>query len=453
MRESIQRQGDRARHVTVLVMTLGLLLWQVGNAQAAPRVQITVDDAVVNEGNAITFRVEMTDPPATPNIIPVSVEIWNTGAGANPVRLEFGDMGHHRLWFTQGRERHALSVRSTRQAGTNTANTVTARVESSHRFSITGSATVTAQAVDHASPALNVAAASQAVTIKEGAAAQIVIELDDIAQRDIDVNVRTEVTTGIGNHYPEIQEGHIGMRTVRIHRGRRQALVPLFARDDNVVNNGKAVTLTLLTGTGYTLGTDSTVVITIQADTVTNPNHTPPEGADSAILRWERCAEDVLVNEGDGTISMTAVIEGTVQSTWSFKAVEAERVEPELHQGNARHRHRVEHRNGRPRSRIGSDTHQGPGRHHQRRRDRERRVIRIRAGSERAGAPEHSGRRKLQCEGPADQRRRHGEHHRGVESTTGGRRQQDPLQSEGRQPHKRQLPDPVRDQSARTGKR
>ena len=318
-----QRQGNGARRTAMFAMTLGLLLWQVGNAQAAPRVQITVDDAVVNEGNTITFRVEMTDPPVTPNIIPVSVQISSTGAGANPVRLEFGDSGHHRLWFTEGRERHAISVRTKQQAGTNTTTTVTARVKTSRHFTITGSATVTAQAVDHASPTVNVGASSRAVTIKEGTAVQIGIELDDIAQSDIDVNVRTEVTTGIGNHYPEIQEGHIGMRTVRIHRGSRQAPMALFVRDDNVVNDGKAVTLTLLAGTGYTLGTDNTAVITIDPDTVTNANLTPPEGADTAILRWERCEEDVLVNEGDGRVSVTAVVEGRVQTTWSFKAIEA----------------------------------------------------------------------------------------------------------------------------------
>ena len=323
MSKSTQRRSNGAGRAAVLAMTLGLLLWRVGSAQAAPQVEISVDDAQVNEGNSVTFRVEMTDPPATPNIIPVSVQIWSSGAGTNPVPVEISDMGHHRLWFTEGVERHSLTVRTTQQAGTNTATTISAQVQSSHHFTITGNATVTAQAVNHAAPTLNVAADSEAVTIKEGTAAQIVIELDDAAKSDIDVNLKTEVTTGVDNHYPEIQEGQLGMRTVRIHRGNRRAFVPLFARDDNVVNHGKAVTLTLLTGTGYTLGSDSTAVITIQADTVTNQSHTPPEGADTAILRWERCAEDVLANEDDGTVSVTAVVEGTIQSTWSFKAIEA----------------------------------------------------------------------------------------------------------------------------------
>ena len=56
MSESIRRQGNRACRATALAMTFGLLLWQVGSAQAAPRVQISVDDAQVNEGNTITYR-------------------------------------------------------------------------------------------------------------------------------------------------------------------------------------------------------------------------------------------------------------------------------------------------------------------------------------------------------------------------------------------------------------
>ena len=322
MINSTQRRRNGAGRIAVLAMALGLLLSHAGGAQAAPAVEISVDDALVNEGNSVTFQVAMTETPATPEIIPVSIQIWRTATGANPVPVEFSDLGHHRLWFTEGRERHSLTVRTTQQSATNTTSTISAQVQSSHHFTITGNATVTAQAVNHASPAVNIAGASQAVTIKEGSAAQIAIELNDAAKSDIDVNFKTEVTTGAGNHYPEIQEGQLGMRTVRIHRGSRRASAPVFARDDNVVNQGKAVTLTLLTGTGYTLGSDSIAVITIQADTVTNPSDTPPQGADSAVLRWERCSEDVLVNEDDGTVSVTAVIEGTVQSTWSFKAIE-----------------------------------------------------------------------------------------------------------------------------------
>ena len=323
MNKWTQRQGNGASRAAMLAMALWLLLCQTAGAQAAPRVEISVDDALVNEGNSVTFRVEMTDTPPTPAIIPVSVQIWSTGAGASRVPVEFSDMGHHRLWFTEGVERHSLTVRTTQQAATNTTSTISAQVQSSHHFTITGDATITAQVVNHAAPTVSVADASQAVTIKEGGIAQIVIELDDAAKSDIDVNFKTEVTTGAGNHYPEIQEGQLGMRTVRIHRGSRRAFAPLFARDDSVVNHGKAVTLTLLTGTGYTVGTGSTALITIQADTVADPNHTPPEGADTAILRWDRCGEDVLVNEGDGTVSVTAVIEGNAQFAWSFKAVEA----------------------------------------------------------------------------------------------------------------------------------
>ena len=319
-----RHQDNRAHRATVLVMTLGLLFWQVGGAQAAPRVEISVDDAQVNEGNTITYRVEMTEPPATPEVIPVSVQIWSTAAGANPVRVEMGDMGHHRLWFTEGVERHTLTVRTRRQAATNATSTVKARVESSNRFSITGAATVTAQAVDHASPALSVAAESRSVRTNEGEAAQIVVELDDAAQSDIDVNVKTEVVTGASSHYPEIQEGHIGMRTVRIHRGTRQAFVPLFVRDDNVVNHEKSVSLTVLAGTGYTVGTNNTAQIAIQGDTVADANHTLPAGADTAVLRWEGCGEDALVNEADGSFSLTALVEGTVEPSWSFKAIRSQ---------------------------------------------------------------------------------------------------------------------------------
>ena len=323
MNESTQRQGTGAGRGTVFAITVAALMWTMGAAQARPQVEISVDDAQVREGNSATFRVEMTDPPAIPNIIPVSVQIWKTETGANPVPVERFDLGHHRLWFTEGRERHSLTVRTTAQAAVNTTTTISAELRSSRHFNIMGNATATGQAVDHTAPTLNVAVDSQEVTIKEGTAAQIVIELDDTAKSDIDVNLKTEVTIGDGSHYPEIQESQLGMRTVRIYRGTRRAFVPLFVRNDNVVNDGKTVTLTLLAGTKYTLGSDSTAVITIQADTVENENHTPPDGADAATLRWDRCGEDVLVNEGDGTVSVTAIVEGRVQTTWAFKARKA----------------------------------------------------------------------------------------------------------------------------------
>ena len=65
----------------------------------------------------------MTDPPPTPQLIPVSVQIWSTTGGTNPVQVEMGDMGHHRLWFTEGVERHAFTVRTTREATTNATST------------------------------------------------------------------------------------------------------------------------------------------------------------------------------------------------------------------------------------------------------------------------------------------------------------------------------------------
>ena len=313
-----RHQDNRAHRATVLVMTLGLLFWQVGGAQAAPRVEISVDDAQVNEGNTITYRVEMTEPPATPDVIPVSVQIWSTAAGANPVRVEMGDMGHHRLWFTEGVERHTLTVRTRRQAATNATSTVKARVESSNRFSITGDATVTAQAVDHAPPSVEAGAGTRSLTMVEGETAQFVIELDDAAQSDLDVNVRTQVTSGAANHYPRLHPSHIGTRTVVIRRGSRRAFVPVTAYDDNAVNHDKVVSLTLLAGTGYTVGSNSTSEATFRGDIVATTSEGLREGADTARVLWNDCGRDALVNEAGGAVRFTVDVEGGIEAQWTF---------------------------------------------------------------------------------------------------------------------------------------
>ena len=396
-----RHQDNRAHRATVLVMTLGLLFWQVGGAQAAPRVEISVDDAQVNEGNTITYRVEMTEPPATPDVIPVSVQIWSTAAGANPVRVEMGDMGHHRLWFTEGVERHTLTVRTRRQAATNATSTVNARVESSNRFSITGDATVTAQAVDHAPPSVEAGAGTRSLTMVEGETAQFVIELDDAAQSDLDVNVRTQVTSGAANHYPRLHPSHIGTRTVVIRRGSRRAFVPVTAYDDNAVNHDKVVSLTLLAGTGYTVGSNSTSEATFHTGTSSRrrargfAKERTPQGAVER-LRPRRA--------GERSRRRRAVHGGRRRRDRSAVDLHSEQEHgDQIHSRGGEGLRRDEHGRDLHDGAIGQeqDLQRGDG---QRRGHRRRGEVRAGARRERADQQEHPGRRKLQRESGPDQR-------------------------------------------------
>ena len=311
-----RRKG--ARTTAILAIAMGLGWWTPGNSLARPQIEISVDDAQINEGNTITYRVEMTNAPPTPAIIPVSVQIWSDTSGTNPVRINMGGLGHHRLWFTEGVERHALSVRTTREAGANTTSTVTARVTSSTRFTITGNASVSATVTDHAEPGAEVGAATRAVTVNEGEAAQLIIELNDTAQADLSVNVRTEVTTGAANHYPRLHRAHIGTRTVLVRRGQRRALVPVASYDDNVVNHDKTVTLTVLAGTGYTVASDNTGTATFVGDIVASATDVRRQGADTTTVLWDSCGRDTVMNEGGNAAQFTVEVEGSVDAQWTF---------------------------------------------------------------------------------------------------------------------------------------
>ena len=318
MNEARPHRRNGLRGAIMLAMATGLGSLTPGNALAKPQIEISVDDAQINEGNSITYRVEMTNPPPTPEIIPVSVQIWSAATGTNPVPVNIGDMGHHRLWFTEGVERHALSVRTTRDTATNATTTVTAKITSSARFTISGGASVGAAVTDHSEPVVEVGAGTRTVTVNEGETAQLIVELDDTAQADLNVNIRTEVTAGAGSHYPRLHPSHIGTRTVLVRRGQRRAFVPVASHDDNAVNGDKTVTLTVLAGTGYTVASDNAGTATFLGDIAASATDARRQGADTTTVRWAGCGRDRVMNEGGNAAQLTVEVEGSVDAQWTF---------------------------------------------------------------------------------------------------------------------------------------
>ena len=315
----MNRAGKHTGQAAVLAIALGMV---TGQAAAAPTVRLSVDDAQVNEGNTITYWVEMNDAPRAPRFIGATVRIGASNPGVNPVQVDTRDLGDHRLWFTEGIERQAVTVRTRRDAAANATNTVTAQVLASSGFTINANASLSVQVMDHAPPTVSVTARSRTVTMREGEYTQIGIELDDRAQSVIAVNVRTELVTGMDNRYPEIQEGHIGLRTVRIYPGSRQGFLPVLSRDNDVVNDDKEVRVTVVAGTGYAVGSENTAEVMIRGDLARSDGGQLREGADTAVLRWKECGPDALAEESEGGVSLTAVLEGRVEADWSFQLIE-----------------------------------------------------------------------------------------------------------------------------------
>ena len=317
----MNRASKHTGQAAVLALALGTLALGMGTGQgaAAPTVSLSVDDEQVNEGNTITYWVEMNDAPRAPGFIGATVRIGASNPGVNPVQVDTRDLGDHRFWFTEGIERQAVTVRTTRDAATNATNTVTAQVLASSEFSINTDASVSVEVMDHAPPTVSVTATSRTVTMREGEYTQIGIELDDRAQGVIAINVHTELVTGMNNRYPEIQEGHIGLRTVRIYPGSRQGFLPVLSRDNDVVNDDKEVSVTVVAGTGYAVGSENTAEVMIRGDLAGSDGEQLREGADTAVLRWKECGRDALAEESEGGVSLTAVLEGKVEADWSLQ--------------------------------------------------------------------------------------------------------------------------------------
>ena len=316
MGQAKRSKGSHAWGATVLAVTLGILSGQVGNAQTAPSIQISVDDAQVSEGTTVEYHVRMANPPAPPGITGVTVRVSTDPLGASPVTIDARDVRDHRLWFTQGVEHHVIAVRTTRSAATNTSTTVTAQTLSDSRFTIDGPSVVSATVTDYAVPVVNVDASTRTLSVDEGAVAQFVLTLDDEAQSAFDINFTTEITDGANWFHPTINAGHLGARTVRVAQGQRSATVAVSSYDNEAVNHDKTVTLTVAPGTGYTVGGEPTATAVFRGDFVASPTDSLRPGADTATLRWSGCGEDYLVEEG-GTARVAFSVDRIVEADWS----------------------------------------------------------------------------------------------------------------------------------------
>ena len=323
--------GLRKMLQTACIAVAGTIAFQTApaGAQNLPMITVSVDDAQVNEGATIRYRFEITGLPPSPEIdltghrpapeiVGATVRVTATSSGSNPVPIDTRDLGTTRLWFTEGVERQVLTVRTRRDSSPNAARTITATVASSHKFRISGDSSVTATVSDHAQPAIEIGTETRSLTVVEGQTAQFVIELDDPAQSDVDVNVQVEVTSGAQKSYPALHPTHIGTRTVRINRGSRRGFVPVASYDDDVVNGDKEVSLTLLAGTGYTVGSSNTATGKFLGDIVATTSEELRDGADKVKVRWNGCGQEALVSEADTAVQFKVELDGQVEAAWNF---------------------------------------------------------------------------------------------------------------------------------------
>ncbi|MXV87636.1 MAG: S8 family serine peptidase [Acidimicrobiales bacterium] len=216
-------------------------------APATPLVSVTAGTSPVTEGTAASFT--LTASPAPTNPITVSYTVAQTGsyvssANRGTKTVSIGTSGT----VTVSAPTEADSIDEP-----NGSVTVTVSMGAGYAPGSPSSATVTVN--DDDLPSLSVSRASAAVT--EGSPARFTVSASSAPTGSVTVRYRVSES---GSYLA----GSAGIRTASLSG--RTATVSVPTADDSADESDGSVTVTLLSGSGYTLGSPQVATVTVRDD-------------------------------------------------------------------------------------------------------------------------------------------------------------------------------------------
>ena len=209
-----------------------------------PAVSVAADSASVGEGTAVSFTLTATPAPATPLTVTVS---WSqTGSfwtGTRPSQVTIPTSGT------------ATVTAATDNDGNDEANgSVTLRVTGGSGYTVGTPASATVTVTDDDVPAVSVTAVS--ASVEEGTAASFRLTASPTPAAPLTVNVSWSQTGGVfppaGTRPSQVTISTSGTATTSAS-----------TNNDSLPGLGGSVTLTVKTGSGYTVGSPSSATVTV----------------------------------------------------------------------------------------------------------------------------------------------------------------------------------------------
>ena len=167
--------------------------------------------------------------------------------------------------------------------------------------------------------------AADASPVDEGTAAEFTVTADSAPGADLTVNL--SVSESSGSDY--VASGDEGNQTVTIDAGETEASYSVTTQDDSTDEPNGTVTVTVSTGTGYSVGTTSSAEVAVNDDDDPPPTNNPPTGSvtiDGTATQGETLTANtstVADADGLGTFSYqwtrgTTAISGANSSTYTL---------------------------------------------------------------------------------------------------------------------------------------
>ena len=261
--------------------------------------RITADSTPITEGTAATFRVTLGSA-APAGGLTISVTVTESGSYIS------SGLGRRTVFIDAGATTSTLTVSTDDDGVIEEAGTITAELNAGIGYTV-GNAPDHQAAVtvlDNDAPVASISVAP--TTITEGAVTVITVTLDRPATTFTTINV--DVTES-GSY---ISSG-LGQRSVFFFRDDTTAVTTINTEDDTTDEPDGTITFRLATGTGYTVGTLSTAMATVNDNdepvvSITAAGPTPITEGTAATFR---VALDQVALAGGLTISVEVTESGS----------------------------------------------------------------------------------------------------------------------------------------------
>ncbi|MYH77938.1 MAG: hypothetical protein F4134_09485, partial [Acidimicrobiaceae bacterium] len=233
------------------------------NDGSLPVASVTAGTSPVTEGTAASFTVSVSPAPTGSDTVTVHYTVTQTGS-----YVASGDRGAKQVTIgSSGTATVSVPTQADSNDEDNGSVTVTIDADSAYTISNTaGDATVTVNDDDDPAtqPRLSVTRSAAAVT--EGSPAAFTISASPAATSSITVRYRVSQSGSF-------LTGGTGNRTVRLSGA--SAAISLATVDDSADESNGSVTVTILTNSGYTVGSPQSATVTVR-DNDTGGGGTPP---------------------------------------------------------------------------------------------------------------------------------------------------------------------------------
>ena len=266
-----------------------------------PELTITAGSAVT-EGTAASFTINAS--PSASGSITVNYTVTQSGAF-----LSSSNVGTKTVSLTGGSQTFTIATVDDSTDETNGSVTVTLKAGSGYTLGSTKTATVNVS--DDDVPELTITAGS---AVTEGTAASFTVSASPSASGSITVNYTVTQSGAF------VTSGDLNSQTATLSGGNATITVPTVGDTTDEANG--SVTVTLTSGTGYTLGTPKAATVTVNDDD-DPPPVTPTVTFDSAS---STAAEDAgthnvaltLSASQSGSVAVSYTVTGTATSASDY---------------------------------------------------------------------------------------------------------------------------------------